>query len=122
MNVLIVEDDPVQRLMLADILAAQGYTVQSAMNRQEALVQMRLNLPDIVITDWIMPPFEGGANLVTEMRARPDWANIPVIVSTALSEGPEVQLPIVRVFRKPWTEESFAEMLQLLTQLQGAVA
>ncbi len=60
MKILVVDDDPVSRLMLQALLTKQGYQVLVAGNGREAwdIFQQDLQI-SIVITDWIMPELDG---------------------------------------------------------------
>lgn len=50
--------------------------------RAEALERLRERLPDLVITDWMMP-LMGGAELCRRMREHPELASVPILVRTS---------------------------------------
>jgi two-component system, cell cycle response regulator len=58
-EILVVDDSPVYRKLVEQILASQPYTLLLAKNGQEALQMYRQHCPCIVITDWIMPDLSG---------------------------------------------------------------
>jgi PAS domain S-box-containing protein len=58
-NVLIVEDDPVSRLLLEKPLTNAGYSVTSVQDGQEALKAFQDRFYPIVLTDWLMPGLDG---------------------------------------------------------------
>ena len=53
--VLVVEDEPAQREVLAFNLDAEGYDVVQAANGEEALIMVDEVMPDIIVLDWMMP-------------------------------------------------------------------
>jgi CheY-like chemotaxis protein len=58
-NILVVEDDPALRVLLSQILAASGHRVRTAADGFSALSQLRLEIPDIIISDLNMPGMSG---------------------------------------------------------------
>lgn len=81
--VAIVDDTPEARRLIRRILQSQGnYTISEASNGREGLELIQRELPDLVILDLMMPGMDGFA-VMDALRARPETANIPVIVSTA---------------------------------------
>jgi CheY-like chemotaxis protein len=80
--VMLVEDDLETRDMMARTLEKAGWTVSEAGNGQEALDQLALRTPDLILLDLMMPVMDG-FSFLAEMRIRPEWQHIPVIVVTA---------------------------------------
>jgi putative two-component system response regulator len=58
-RVLLVDDEPIQRLLLMRALEPLGVEVQEARNGQEALDLLRDSLPHVVLTDLHMPIMDG---------------------------------------------------------------
>ena len=81
-KVLIVEDNPVNRELLREVLEARGYAVSEACDGQEALRQIQNVVPDIVLLDLNMPVMDGFATL-KHIRANPALAALPVLAVTA---------------------------------------
>lgn len=82
--VLVVEDHEDTRAAMAELLRAHGYAVAAAANGREALEQLTDGLqPCAIILDLMMPDMTGMA-FRAEQVARPDWADIPVIVHSAV--------------------------------------
>ncbi|MGQ9889287.1 MAG: response regulator [Aggregatilineales bacterium] len=80
-KVLIVEDfAPLQR-NLAFLLYVSGFEVITADNGAFALNELRAELPDLVICDAQMPGMDGFA-LLAEIRSCPQWAHLPVILTS----------------------------------------
>ena len=81
-QVLLVEDDIETREMMARTLDKAGWAVSEAGNGQEALDSMAELQPRLILLDLMMPVMDG-FDFLTELRARPEWQHIPVIVITA---------------------------------------
>lgn len=80
-RILVVDDSATQRLYLADLLARKGFTVLQAENGDQALEKVRLEHPDLVLMDVVMPGFNGFQ--ATRAIARdPETRHIPVILCT----------------------------------------
>jgi DNA-binding response OmpR family regulator len=85
LKVLLVDDDEFIHETLKLFLADTQYSVISAMSVKEAMALMETLIPDIVITDAMMPG-ESGFCLIEKLKSRPDTANVPVILWTILEE------------------------------------
>jgi PAS domain S-box-containing protein len=81
-TVLVVDDRPVNRDLVRTLLSHRGHRVLEASDGSEALSLARLDPPDLVITDVLMPGMDG-CELIREMRAAPDTASVPVVFYTA---------------------------------------
>ena len=79
---LIVEDDATNRDMLRRILEKEGWGIREAQNGRVALECLAAHRPTLILLDLMMPELDGFA-VVAELRKRPEWSNIPVIVVTA---------------------------------------
>ncbi|MBP6180056.1 MAG: response regulator, partial [Anaerolineales bacterium] len=58
-NILVVDDEPVARQSLSDILKLEGYNVASAPNGQAAVEHVRMHPVDLMIVDLRMPGMDG---------------------------------------------------------------
>jgi signal transduction histidine kinase/CheY-like chemotaxis protein len=81
-NVLLVDDDDVVRRGVRQALQPIGWKVTQAENGQVAVEALATALPDVIILDLMMPKMDG-FEVLDELRRRPDWQNIPVVVITA---------------------------------------
>jgi diguanylate cyclase (GGDEF)-like protein len=86
-RVVVVEDDPNYREVLASALARGGYEVQSAADGAAGLVLIRKSLPDAVLLDWVLPILDGGA-LTRAIKSDPALSRVFVIIASARGEGP----------------------------------
>ena len=69
-RILLVDDEPTQRLIMARLLKRAGYNVEVAGNGKEALEKIAAGDFQLMITDWEMPEMDGIA-LCRELRATP---------------------------------------------------
>jgi two-component system phosphate regulon response regulator PhoB len=83
--VLLVEDEPAQREVLAYNLEAEGFVVQRATNGEEALMLVAENPPDLILLDWMMPHVSG-LEVCRRLKMRPETRAIPIIMLSARSE------------------------------------
>ena len=83
--VLVVEDEPAQREVLAYNLAAEGYGVLTAADGEEALLIVAENPPDIIVLDWMMPRLSG-IEVCRRLKLRAETRGIAVIMLSARSE------------------------------------
>ena len=86
-RVLVVEDEPDIRDLLAFHLERDGYQVTRATTGPEALRQLRAAPPDLVILNLMLPELDG-LEVCRRLRADPATATLPVIMLTA--KGDEV--------------------------------
>lgn len=84
-TVLIVEDEPAQREVLAYNLEAEGFRVVSAGDGEEALLMVAEETPDVIVLDWMMPHLSG-IELCRRLKIRPETRAIPIIMLSARSE------------------------------------
>jgi two-component system phosphate regulon response regulator PhoB len=84
-TVLLVEDEPAQREVLAYNLEAEGFRVVQADNGEEALLLVDEAPPDIIILDWMMPKLSG-IEVCRRLKMRPETRGIPIILLSARAE------------------------------------
>jgi DNA-binding response OmpR family regulator len=102
-RILVVEDDARLCDILGDFMREAGYDVEVAYDGQSALDRLRDTGADILIVDINMPGL-GGASLIQILRNEPEWdryADIPIIVVSALWDVVSFDLPIQAGFPKP---------------------
>ena len=80
-NILVVDDMQAQRDLMSNYLSRAGYNVTTAESGAEALIMVKANKPDIVVTDLVMPEITG-LELCRELKRQPDTAKIPVVACT----------------------------------------
>lgn len=83
-TILIIDDEPALLLGLAAIIRRRGYNVVTATNGHDGLQKAREVLPDLILSDVMMPP-PNGFELRKMMRLDSDLDSIPFIFLTARS-------------------------------------
>ncbi|WP_338548129.1 phosphate regulon transcriptional regulator PhoB [Roseovarius phycicola] len=84
-SVLLVEDEPAQREVLAYNLEADGFAVTCAGNGEEALMLVDEATPDVILLDWMLPNVSG-IEICRRLKTRPETRNVPIIMISARSE------------------------------------
>jgi two-component system phosphate regulon response regulator PhoB len=84
-SVLVVEDEPAQREVLAYNLEAQGFRVAQADNGEEALLLVAEEAPDLIVLDWMLPNVSG-IEVCRRLKSRPETRAVPIIMLSARSE------------------------------------
>ena len=87
-RILIVEDEEPLVMLLRYNLEAEGYAVESASNGEDAELKLAEDVPDLVVLDWMIPNVSG-IELCRRLRARPETAQLPIIMLTARGEETE---------------------------------
>ncbi|MFD4141816.1 response regulator transcription factor [Streptomyces sp. NBC_00390] len=85
-SVLVVEDDPVIRGALIEILTAHGYGVRTASQGFEALREITQCPPDVVVLDLGLPDLDG----LDVLRMIRGISRVPVLVATARDDDTEI--------------------------------
>ena len=84
-NILVVDDDLLNRLVLSTNLQEQGYDVATAEDGRQALQMLADQSFDVVLLDLIMPELDG-FHVLEQMKQDSRQREIPVIVISALDE------------------------------------
>ena len=84
-RVLIVEDEPDIRALLAFHLEREGYQVARAASGADALRQVRAARPDLVLLDLMLPEMDG-LEVCRRLRQDPATAALPIVMLTAKGE------------------------------------
>ena len=84
-TVLIVEDEPSQREVLAYTLKAEGFEVITADNGDDALLLVEEQEPDLILLDWMMPNLSG-IEVCRRLKSRRETRSIPILMLSARSE------------------------------------
>lgn len=115
-RVLVVDDNALQRDVVADILASEGYDVTVAATGAEALAAAVRSPPDVVVLDLMLPDTDG-ASVLASLRAEPALGGMRVLVTTGLRSSSVRRLPGVDgALFKPFG------MRELLTAVESAFA
>jgi two-component system, chemotaxis family, chemotaxis protein CheY len=85
-RILIVDDSPSVRRMVALTLRGAGYDVTEAGDGQDALDRVAAGRFDAILTDQNMPRMDG-LTFIREVRKRPDAQGVPIVFLSTESEG-----------------------------------
>jgi CheY-like chemotaxis protein len=85
LKVLLVDDDDDARALYVYMLAAAGYRVNAVSNGLEALADIQVNRPDVVVTDILMPVLSG-LDLIVAVRLDDELTDLPVVAITSFGE------------------------------------
>src|SRR4030042_1344864 len=81
-SILIVEDDPINRILLSTCLHEEGHTIRTAENGRQALDMSHSEHFDLMLLDLLMPEMDG-FEVLKWIKARPELRNLSVIVVSA---------------------------------------
>jgi CheY-like chemotaxis protein len=101
--VLLVDDDADGAEAVGRFLESEGHRVVHATNGRRALAALTTARPDVVLLDLMMPQLDG-IGFLRVLNGYFQSGSFPVVVLTALAEGPKLQrareLGVRRIFRK----------------------
>ena len=78
-TILVLDDDPGVLGMLEVILTAAGYRVIATSDYEQAIRQINLSPPDVVLLDWMIPGYDGG-ELCRWLKANPNRDHVSVVM------------------------------------------
>jgi diguanylate cyclase (GGDEF)-like protein/PAS domain S-box-containing protein len=119
-KILIVDDNALNRKLLASILHHEGHETLEAADGKDALEALRKGKPQLVMSDILMPTMDG-YEFVRQLRADAEFSETPVIFHTAHYHEPEAQrlaqdCGVARVLAKP------SEAAEILVAVEHALA
>ena len=89
-KILVVDDEPVIKDSIAEILRIHGYQVLTASNGIEGLDVIRQEIPELIISDIMMPEMNG-YQFYQRVRSNPEYLWIPFIFLSAKREGEDIR-------------------------------
>ena len=122
MKILIAEDSPTVRRVVAGRLAADGYQVIEAVDGEDALLLARAEQPDLLVLDKVMPKYDG-FEVVRALREDPQTRDIPVIMLTERASEPDVlsglSLGVDEYMAKPFSPRELSARVQQVLARAG---
>lgn len=124
-EILVVDDDMDIRDALQIILEKNGYRVRLAKNGKEALKELNIRKPDLMILDVMMSTDTEGFDLAYELKNTADFADLPIIMLTSFMEkvredGPDqFQHILGEEWPAKWLFEKPIDSGRLLKKLDG---
>ena len=111
--ILIVEDDADLRDMMAQLLTLEGFKTETVANGRDALEYLQKgDPPDLILLDLMMPVMDGW-EFRRRQREDPAFADVPVVVLSALDQTRAADLGGTAFLKKPL---DFDRLLELVRQ------
>lgn len=85
-KVLIIDDDPDVRTLMNIVMKKQGYEVETAFNREDALFKLKGFQPSIILLDVLLSGTDG-RELCKEIKSNDEMSSVPVIMVSAHPGG-----------------------------------
>ena len=123
-KILVVEDNPDSREMIACLLRLKGYDIVSATDGQEAFDLLERERPDLIITDIQMPNVDG-IEMIRRLRKHSELNQVPILVMSAYRSGVVSEAMAAGAnasTRKPVEWHSLHEIIRQLLPLYLLVA
>ena len=104
-RILVVDDEKDVALGLSALLRGRGYAVEIAHTGEDVLASLeRGPLPDLIVLDLELPRLDG-RQVLEQIRARPQWAHLPVMMATASEIDLASLAKMNGWLRKPYTRD-----------------
>jgi DNA-binding response OmpR family regulator len=113
-RVLLVDDEPMVRETLGQVLSDEGYVVDLAVDGETALERVHAARPDAILLDLMMPGMNG-RQFLQALRDEPAYACVPVMIMTAV-HGLEINLATLgasEVVEKPFNVDELLNKVAL---------
>lgn len=115
-RILVVDDEPGIVDIAEANLEGHGYCVLAAYNGEEALQKIRLEKPDLVVLDVLLPGMDGW-EVLEQIEADPELSGIPVIMLTALARNEHalrgLETGAVEYMTKPFYPEDLVAAVKI---------
>jgi CheY-like chemotaxis protein len=120
LKILVVEDDLDLRMFYQLALLEHGHAVNAVANGAEALAAVSPEI-DLLVTDLTMPEMSGD-RLIAELRAKPEYQDLPVLVVTEHPADlkPELRAGRTVMLRKPFELDDFIRWVDAAARLMRA--
>ncbi|MEM6446485.1 MAG: response regulator [Cyanobacteria bacterium P01_D01_bin.123] len=117
-EVLLVEDSPTQREMIASLMQKNGLAVRSAIDGVEALEAVRGQVPDIIVLDVVMPRMNG-YEVCRRLKSDPATESTPIVMCSSKDEDFDrywgMRQGADAYVAKPFLPQEFIKTIQTLT-------
>ncbi len=123
-RILVVEDEPENRLLIGMVLRTEGFEVVEAEDGPTGLRMAGETAPDLILLDVMMPGMNGWA-VRERLQADTQTAQVPIIMLTALAQRADVEravsLGVDGYITKPFEPYELVEAIgKLLSSKQSA--
>lgn len=122
-KILLVEDDPFLSSLLKNRLLKEGFDVSLAKDGEEALEFLKLNKPDLILLDLILPK-KSGFEVLEEIKKDPQFGKLSIIIVSNLGQPEDItrtlQLGAVEYFVKAKTSiDELIEKIKTFLQVHA---
>jgi CheY-like chemotaxis protein len=114
-TVLVVDDEPVLRTIVREILHEEGYAVIEAADGRVMLEMMAKERPDLVLMDVMMPGIDG-REAYRQLRLHPEHRDVPVVMMSAGVRPIKLDPSIAGFMAKPF---DLSQLVELVARLIG---
>lgn len=83
-KILLIEDSRTETLIISKILEEAGFSVRTAGNAEQAMEKLRIDRPDLIVMDVVMPG-QSGYQLTRNLAKDPDFSSVPIIICSSKS-------------------------------------
>lgn len=113
-TVLIVDDEPINRILYEEFLRSTGYNVVQAENGSEGLKLAQEVNPDFIILDWRLPEIDG-ESLYLKIRAIDKLKDVPMIIVSADYNVYNIKetIPAQDIYLKPISHREIKERIDM---------
>ncbi len=115
-KVLVVDDEPVVRAVVRDVLREEGYAVVEAPDGRTVLEILDRERPDLVLMDVMMPGIDG-REVYRVLRSREDLPDVPVVMMSAAARADRLDPSIAGFLPKPFDLD---RLMETVVQLIGS--
>ena len=119
--VLIIEDDPTVSGLLETLMQMEGYDTVVAADGLEGLLKAEFRRPSVILLDVMMPNVDG-ERVLDELRNRPDFSDVPVLIVTGRADAHHAFDQIVgreNVIPKPFDAAALTQRVAELLHEKG---
>jgi len=113
-KILVVDDEPFILMMIEDKLKKAGYTVLTSRKSNGIVDVIRIEKPDLIILDWMMPEVSG-IEVCNELKRDQDLSSIPIFMLTAKGQEDDekagLKCGVERYITKPFSPKLLLEMV-----------
>ena len=87
-KILLVEDDKSLQQLITYNFKKEGFKIDTISDGEEVVYQIRDNIPDLILLDWMLPKISG-IEIIRQLKINKNTNKIPIIMLTAKSEEPD---------------------------------
>lgn len=121
-RVLIVDDNPTNLKLASDVLASDGFAVETAQDAEEAQRILKQRVPDLILMDIALPGMDG-LTLTRWLKAEKRFKHVPIVALTASAmrgdEEKALEAGCVGYITKPIDTRALARKISALLQTAG---